>query len=170
MANFKQKGFSLIEMMVVVAIVGIVASISLPSYQNWIQNSRIKTATESILNGLQKAKAEAIRRNALVRFTLAADGSWLYGCVNATTCIASLESTPPEASGDINVITDNGNLIVTYNNLGIRNDPASEFNSLTVDNSAMTAGDSRELDIRVGAGGSVRMCNPNAVAPDLRAC
>ena len=45
----KQKGLTLIELMIVVVIIGVIAAIALPSYQNYIEKSRRADATTTIL-------------------------------------------------------------------------------------------------------------------------
>jgi type IV fimbrial biogenesis protein FimT len=65
MYKIKQAGFSLIEMMIVVAILGITASVAIPSYRTWIQNTKVRTGAESIMNGIQKARSEIYFRRKL---------------------------------------------------------------------------------------------------------
>jgi len=86
MKKYAQRGYSLIEIAVVLAIVAIMYRIAAPAFSNWIGNVQVRTAAESIQNGLQLARAEAIRRNASVLFWLtnqAGGGTdWLVGCSN----------------------------------------------------------------------------------------
>lgn len=67
------RGFTLIEMVVVVAILGILVGLGASNYSAWIANSRIRTATETLASGLNTARNEAIKRNRLVRFHLVSD-------------------------------------------------------------------------------------------------
>jgi prepilin-type N-terminal cleavage/methylation domain-containing protein len=67
------RGFTLIEMVVVVAIVGILVGLGASNYSAWITNSRIRTAAETLASGLNTARNEAIKRNRLVRFHLVSD-------------------------------------------------------------------------------------------------
>jgi type IV fimbrial biogenesis protein FimT len=100
------RGFTIIELMVVVTIVAVVISMVVPTFGGMIQNSKIGSSSKSYLLGIQTARAEAIRRNLPVQFVLtqtpiaagietsavpASDGkNWLVRVANPATGVFSL--------------------------------------------------------------------------------
>ncbi|MDM0027647.1 GspH/FimT family pseudopilin [Variovorax sp. J31P216] len=58
---------SLIELMVGLAVLAIALAIGMPSFGEWISNTQIRSTAESLQNGLNLARAEAVRRNTVVR-------------------------------------------------------------------------------------------------------
>lgn len=80
------RGFSLIELLITVAIAGILLAIGASGFRIWIANMRIRTVAESIQNGLQLARGEAVRRNALIRFQLmtSVDNGCVLSAANTT--------------------------------------------------------------------------------------
>jgi type IV fimbrial biogenesis protein FimT len=58
----KIKAFSLIELMVTVAIAGILAAVAAPSFANIIKNNSMTTQYNELLASLNLARSEAIRR------------------------------------------------------------------------------------------------------------
>ncbi|GGI54806.1 hypothetical protein GCM10011430_19800 [Oxalicibacterium solurbis] len=99
-----QHGVSLIELIIGIAVLSLLLAVGMPSFGLWIQNSQTRTAAESILNGLQLARNEAVRRNANVRFTLtSATGlvAWQVGCVDVRgdTCPALIQEQDASEGG-----------------------------------------------------------------------
>jgi type IV fimbrial biogenesis protein FimT len=178
-----QRGFTLVELIIAIAVVAILSAIAMPSFTQMIQNSRIRTAAESIQNGLQVARAEAVKRNGLVKFQLNADSSWIVctvekaddDCVNDPNDDDYIQgrSTAEGSTADVTAtVVPAGETTVVFNGLGLIPQGVDAFTQVDVDMNAsvMAPEDSRDLRILLGTGGSVRMCNPNLGEEDPRAC
>ncbi len=180
------RGFTLIELMVTIAIFALLLFLALPNYQTWIQNTQLRTAAEAILNGVQLARAEAVRRNTTVRIQLLGGTTWTVGCDvpvgdndgdGVDDCPAVIQTRATEEGGTTSATpatTPGGATTLTFNGLGrvIPNTDASpSITQVDVDSNTLSATDSRELRITIASGGAVKMCDPQVIAAgDPRAC
>lgn len=60
----RQSGFTALELLVTIGIIGILAAITIPGFMTWLPNYRLKGAARDIYSNLQLAKMGAIRSNA----------------------------------------------------------------------------------------------------------
>jgi type II secretion system protein H len=64
-----QRGFSLIEMMIVIVIVGVLTAIALPAFSSWKERQAVSNATSSLLSHLKQARNLAMADNRSVSIT-----------------------------------------------------------------------------------------------------
>ena len=91
----KQRGVTLAEVLIAVAVIGIIAAIAVPSYQETIERNRLKQASESLLADVLYARTEAIKKSVDLTMTIDAGTPWCYGinddntacdCATAGSC------------------------------------------------------------------------------------
>ena len=68
------RGFTLAELLVVLTIVALLATVAMPSMAGVIDSIRISSASNVFLSNLQLARSEAIKRNSRVALCMSADG------------------------------------------------------------------------------------------------
>lgn len=182
MKSASQEGFTLIELMVTITILAILVVLGAPSYQEWIRNTGIRNAAESIQNGLRTARTQASQRGTNIRFEFntAGKADWTVcqptspaaACSGGTTIdvfassggAASSKISASTAIADVSTLTtalsstSTANSGVTFNALG-RPTAYGTGSLLRIDSSSPIA-NSRRLVTTVSAGGLVQMCDP----------
>lgn len=184
-----QRGVTLIEMLIGIVVLSVLLATGAPMFADWIQNAQVRTTAESIQNGLQLARVEAIRRNASVRFDFTDTtglSAWNVGCVIVRDdCPATIQQRSSGEGGknarigvaiasDATALTYDTPLAagaglsagagVTFNGFGTI--PSATTDIARVDIVNAVAADARRLVVVVGNGGLTRMCDPALSLPD----
>lgn len=162
------RGFSLIEMLISLVILGILFAGALPSYGVWIQSGQIRTAAESLEAGLQLAHSEAVRRNARVSTTLTGN-DWSVDTVSPAQNIQSRKG----AEGSSNVAISSPQSTITFNGMGRIVPPTNlTFGVINPSGGACqtAGGPMRCLNVSVEVGGAVRLCDPALPSSNPQAC
>lgn len=113
-ASSTQKGFTLVEIMVVVAIVGILASIAFPSYTNYVKKGKAAEAT-STLADLRVKMEQFFQDNRTYEGGACAPTSgakyFTYSCTTQTATAYTLQAAgnTAEGMGDFNFTVDQSN-------------------------------------------------------------
>ncbi|MFC1748705.1 GspH/FimT family pseudopilin [Pseudomonadota bacterium] len=97
LSSKKNMGFTLIELMVTLAVLAIIATLAVPSMQSFFDKRHVIEAAEDLYSNIQQARSEAIARNQLValRFSENNSTTWVYGISTNGAC------TPTETLSDL---------------------------------------------------------------------
>lgn len=179
MASRGHSGATLIEFMVAFVVLGILVTAGIPAFRDWLINSQVRTASDAIKDGLQMARAEAVKRNAPARLSLPdpTRSGWVIETLDRTTGTwTSLQQrNAGEGTGSVLVAASQASITFVGSG-GVMPLPAQP---ITVDVShpgggacltVSGGGEVRCLRVTVAAGGQVRMCDPAAQPTNPAAC
>lgn len=171
---------SIIEVMVAIGIIALVIGLGAPTALVWIQNLQVRNAGEAILNGLQAARLEALRRNTTVAFELTDPNStaWhvcVFDLVGLRCTPGDIVTGDPsgQANARVGVETEFSNFanpldagsnvpqLIAFDSFG-RVSPQNPNNIARIDirNPVLSATDERRLSVAITVAGQVRMCDP----------
>lgn len=171
-------GFNLIETMVTLSIAAIVLTLGVPAFSNWVSNAALRSSAETLQAALQHARAEAVLRNAAVRFTLNDKNglpAWSFGCVRVSQqCPAlireQLASTDTPArigvaasvpAGALTTALAAGSSLpagVSFDALGAISTSSAGIARIDITHASIAA--ARRLVILISSGGMIRLCDP----------
>jgi len=160
----RRNGFTLVELMVGLVIVAIVLMLAAPHYAAFMDNSRVRNATESFANGMRQAQLAAVRRNEPVKFMLTSSGWEIRDAANNGLLDAEpvheLSAAKPPA-----VVTEPAGAVeVTFTGLGraLAKNPPNDTNPIVRTKVSPTGAGTRSLGVAISVpGGNVRVCDPS---------
>jgi type IV fimbrial biogenesis protein FimT len=177
-------GFTLIELLIALAVFGVLIMLAGPMYAQYMANSQIRNAAESLLDGVRLAQQEAIKQNILAQFVISPTG-WVAQVQNEddpTGTYLSLQSYDKTESAARATLVGHpaGAVTVTFNGLGrvVPNPDATPSLSWVAITNTTVAG-TRPLDLVINstnAGGTsfsgIKLCDPDpgVAAGDSRHC
>ena len=190
----RHRGFTLIELAVVMTVFALIVMAAAPSLGRWLDNTQIRNAAESVQNGLQIARNEAVRRNESISFHLVAlsnpavlgddcalsgsSASWVVSVSSSAGYCASEPSTSvapmlvtgqPVGNGSRLTVgafqADGATMATTVTFSGLgRISNATDAVRQIDVTGPVASGNYRRLRIAISSAGNVRMCDPDVGA------
>jgi type IV fimbrial biogenesis protein FimT len=186
MARTRNAGFTLVELMVGLAIAALLLVLALPNYSVWIADAQIRNAAESIASGLRYAQSQAVARNATIEFVVdptAGIGGWRVQLAAAP--VPPIQTAVFAEGADRTAITTvpAAARTVTFTSLGVISatnaDGSVPLTQVQVDTAMGVAG-ARNLNVLVGGGASgvpgqaartgIKICDPKWPSTDPKGC
>lgn len=148
----RQYGFSLVEMMIVIAVIGILSALALPAFNDTILSTKIRSYANNFVASAHLARGEAIKRNVQTTLCVSADGAscstggWQQGWIilSGTTVIQRQQA----ATSGYKITESSALSTLTFQPTGIGSTQAR----LTVCRSTPTVG-SQERVVTISATG-----------------
>ena len=188
-------GFTLVEMAVALAIMGLLVAVTVPSAVEWVRNLQVRSTTESLRAGLERARMDALKNNRSVSYWLVADDAvvpggeckvssagrhWVISVKNPEgKCNETVASKDPLLVSRSEAVSGSSRVTVAAIDASAKDASRVIFNTLgqVVNADAISritikpaSGTARELQIRVESGGAIRSCDPKVSSSDPRAC
>lgn len=172
----RQRGFSLVEALVVVALAGLLASVAVPGFGALLERKRLEGSAQQLAADLHWVRSEALARNEALRLSLytTTDGSCvLVHSGNRSDCRCD-GSGPALCEGDATALKTSHwpasqGLSVTANVSSMLFDPLQGTTS-PAGSLRITDSQGRGITHVVNILGRVRSCSPAGSVPGYRSC
>ncbi|MFO7980086.1 MAG: prepilin-type N-terminal cleavage/methylation domain-containing protein [Candidatus Aminicenantes bacterium] len=156
-----QEGVTLLETLVVVALMGMILAWSFPSILNTLETRNLENEARDILTVLQRAKYLAVKEKGSYRVRCYNDnGPWQYVIETENSpgnWVTTRGFVPKTISTKFNVTVNLPSEIITFSSMGLITDFDTNLNSITLQSDKLESYNQPDIRIvSVFAGGSIR--------------
>lgn len=188
-------GFSLIELMVTIAVLAIMLLLGMPTLTSYLQNQKLRGTVENFLSGIQLAHSEAVKQNLDVDFVFTNDDPVGADKVTAAATVngrnwqvrTATVGNPQYIEGKLGAegagvsstgtspitVSSNGLASIRFNGLGQMKGQTTpvliQFANPNGGDCASAGGPMRCLNILVSPGGQIKLCDPALSAAQIAA-
>jgi type IV fimbrial biogenesis protein FimT len=198
LAASKAKGFTILELLVAMAILGILLTVAMPSMGSFSANHKLIGAAEQIYGHLQQMRTESIARSTTTVAKFAANGTttWTYGLSSTLNC--DLTQTTATGTNACTTVVNDGD--ATYHgvngtdngDLVLNRFTSTNFDTVTVDIASfssanqivfsaprgtattgqvnLTSSNGGRLRVVVNLLGTIRLCTPDGSVDNYKTC
>ena len=152
----REGGFTLIEMMIVGAIIGVTSVLAVPSYIDWNARYQLRQAAKEIQNQLSLARINAMNRNSVVNVNLALTGGKVQIAAADALGVAVIPAT--QMMGSVTGLNP-APTVVAFSPLGTRSGGGAGNQQISISNNRGLS-----YSVRVTPRGKVSWC-PAAACP-----
>jgi type IV fimbrial biogenesis protein FimT len=183
--------------MVTLTVMGVMLTLAIPGFGNWIQNSRVRSVAEELQNALRLAQAEAVNRNRTVMLVRTAAAPVRNASPSTTGTnwyvqVLPLPSEVGDATFDAAAFVQGGSFstqsgagvsgsalycfnsvgrVIASSSTGVGVDCATPADAATPGEfNVSLSGSNRAMRVELFLGGRVRMCDPLATTGQPNVC
>jgi len=171
-------GFSLIELMVTISVIGIALVIAVPSFGRWTADASVRAAAESLTSAIRQTQSLAISRGRTSMFALTSDKPPTTSSIpaqNGTNWFAELNPLTTDeplanqglmlksTDATLRNVTVNGPALICFSSTGRQSSVTTQNLGACAPGpstySLSRTGATRQFQVQVFQGGRVRMCD-----------
>lgn len=160
-------GVTLMEVLVTVAIIGILAAVAIPNLTDYFTNQRVKGASENFYVALQNAKFEAAKANTVISLEIRPNtpnsslATWCYGMTPATGATCDCQTSGSCADGSVVSNVNFPDVNINFNATNRRSFTAVRADANGTQGTVLFSSGTKSLGVKLSTYGRVVICRPS---------